>query len=213
METQGLRERKKHRTRRALFEAAVRLFQEKGYEQTTVAEIAAAADVSTKTLFNYFPAKEDILFAYRQPRIDEALRVIAERGQDEDVISVLIRATGQLFDSLADDGADPHDPNRDLVLGRARVELTLGVPELRARALQLIFDTQQQLTTALSKSYPDLDHLTVASVVGALIGAMQAAALVSMERGDSLEQIQAMARQAVHVVLHGARTTLRQGLA
>ena len=50
----GLRERKRQQTRQELISAAMRLFGEKGYEQTTVAEIAAAAGVSTKTFFNYF---------------------------------------------------------------------------------------------------------------------------------------------------------------
>ncbi len=57
----GLRERKKTRTRDAIREQARRLFREQGYAATTVAEIAAAADVSLSTLFRYFPAKADLV--------------------------------------------------------------------------------------------------------------------------------------------------------
>jgi AcrR family transcriptional regulator len=59
----GLRERKKQKTRETIVNVALELFCKQGYEQTTIAEIADAAEISPRTIFAYFPSKEDILFS------------------------------------------------------------------------------------------------------------------------------------------------------
>ncbi|MEV5434943.1 TetR family transcriptional regulator [Streptomyces sp. NPDC052682] len=74
----GLRERKKQRMYQVLSDVAVRLFLEKGFDAVSVAEIAAAAEVSKPTLFRYFPAKEDLVLYRIADHEGEAARVVGE---------------------------------------------------------------------------------------------------------------------------------------
>ena len=85
----GLRERKKQATREALVRAGMELFIERGYDQTTLAEIAEAAGVSTRTIFAYFPSKEDILFSELDELKDALARAIAERPEGQDALEVV----------------------------------------------------------------------------------------------------------------------------
>src|SRR6266536_939319 len=85
----GLRERKKQRTREAIVRAAHQLFVERGYQTTTLPEIAAAADVSTRTIFAYFPSKEDILFSELDEMKDALARAVGERSEGQDALEVV----------------------------------------------------------------------------------------------------------------------------
>lgn len=76
----GLRERKKQQMYRRLSDTAIGLFLEKGYERVTVADIAAAVDISKPTLFRYFPAKEDLVLHRLADHEGEAGRVVAQRA-------------------------------------------------------------------------------------------------------------------------------------
>jgi AcrR family transcriptional regulator len=85
----GLRERKKRATRDALARAALELFVERGYHETTLAEIAEVAGVSTRTIFAYFPSKEDILFATMQTMRDALAQALADRPAGTDALTAL----------------------------------------------------------------------------------------------------------------------------
>jgi len=88
----GLRERKKAATREALHEAALLLFAERGYRATTVADIAAAGNVSERTFFRYFRSKEDVaLQDVRRllPKLEQAIR---ERPPSEPPVRALLHA-------------------------------------------------------------------------------------------------------------------------
>jgi len=87
----GLRERKKQQTRELLAETARRLFTERGFERVSVAEIARAADVSEKTVFNYFPTKEDLVYWRLESFEDELLETIRSREAGESVLDAFGR--------------------------------------------------------------------------------------------------------------------------
>ncbi|TDW22573.1 TetR family transcriptional regulator [Kribbella kalugense] len=87
----GLRERKKRETRARIADVALALFAERGFDQTTVAEVAAAADVSVKTVFNYFPAKEDLFFDRAEEIEQRWLEAVADRRDGESLLAGLRR--------------------------------------------------------------------------------------------------------------------------
>ena len=87
----GLRESKKLRTRQEIADQAMRLFAARGFDHVTVAEIAAAADVSEKTVFNYFPTKEDLFFDEVPKREAALLDAIGSRASGESILSALRR--------------------------------------------------------------------------------------------------------------------------
>src|SRR3954451_7463766 len=87
-EIEGLRARKKRVAREAIAATARRLFAERGFEAVTVAEVAAAADVSEKTVFNHFATKEDLAFAGRAEGIAQFVTAIAERPAGSSVLDV-----------------------------------------------------------------------------------------------------------------------------
>ena len=85
----GLRERKKQKTRDTIVKVALELFAERGYQETTIAEIADAAEVSPRTIFAYFPSKADILF-YDQPEMQQRLaQVFRDRPEGATALDVL----------------------------------------------------------------------------------------------------------------------------
>jgi AcrR family transcriptional regulator len=87
--TTGLRERKKRETHRALSQAALELVGERGLEHVTVSDIAAAADVSERTFFNYFSCKEEAVVGVEESVLDELAEEVRRRPDGERPIDVL----------------------------------------------------------------------------------------------------------------------------
>jgi AcrR family transcriptional regulator len=101
---EGLRARKKRLARQAIAATARRLFAEHGYDTVTVAEIAAAADVSEKTVFNHFPTKEDLAFAGREEGIAMLVASLTERAPGTSVLDVFRALTTTTIDTFVAGG-------------------------------------------------------------------------------------------------------------
>src|ERR687896_1994200 len=95
---QGLRERKKQRTREQIVEAAMRLFDERGFHATTITDIAAAAEVAPRTFFAYFPSKEAVVFHNLDRDLDGLASALRDRLPGETAFDALRRWLDAMFD-------------------------------------------------------------------------------------------------------------------
>ena len=173
----GLRERKKAKTRAAIRDHAMRLFEEQGYAATTVDQIVEAADVSQSTFFRYFPTKEDVVVTDDF----DPLIVAAMRAQVPDVgpMEAIRRAIHTVFEEISE-----QDWDRE----QRRQRMFLAVPELRARAMQQYLDTIDMLAAVVAEraGLPSDDFLArvlAGAVVGAILAAMPHGFNVT-DRGD-----------------------------
>jgi AcrR family transcriptional regulator len=158
----GLRERKKARTRASIREHALRLFRENGYQRTTVEKIAEAAEVSASTFFRYFPTKEDIVLQDdMDTRMIEALdRQPARLGP----LTAVRAAAREVFASYT---------QADLDLLQETTVLTMTVPEVRARAMDEFARTISVISEALAeRTGRPADDMAVRTTAGAIVGVM-----------------------------------------
>ena len=130
----GLRERKKEKTRQLIQQAAVRLFEERGYQDTSIQAIADAVEVSPATVVRYFPEKSDLVI---YDDLDEQL-IDAVRAQppEVNVLQAVRNAVRDVFGRLGE---------RDVEVWRGRERLMWAEPELRAAMLQDLIRTEREM--------------------------------------------------------------------
>jgi AcrR family transcriptional regulator len=189
-----LRERKRTRTRLMIQSEALRLFDEKGYAQTTVEEIADAAAISPRTFFRYFPSKEDVVIWDEYDPL--ALELLASRPENEplaETFRALMRET------LG--GLHRRDPARLL----ARVRLAVTVPELQARFLDEQTRGIEQLAPLLvRKRGAPTDELKLRVIGSALFGAVTVA-LDLWQRDGGKSDLLALLDKAIDTLAEGMR--------
>jgi AcrR family transcriptional regulator len=127
-DTTGLRELKKQETRQLISDHATRLFLERGFEDTTIADIGAAARVAKKTVTNYFARKEDLAFDQHEEFTAGLARTVADREQGETALAALRRAFLT--------AAQRHDPVIGFT-GQAFARMIADSPTLTARLREL----------------------------------------------------------------------------
>ncbi|MEU1286747.1 TetR family transcriptional regulator [Kitasatospora sp. NPDC005856] len=140
----GLRERKKERTRRAISEAAIALFLEHGFDRVSVADVAAAAEVSKPTLFSYFPTKEDLVVHRFADHQEQAAEVVRTRAPGEPALGALLR---DFLAGLA--RRDPVTGLNDHPAVLAFTALVYGTPSLAARVGEYVARAEESLAEAL----------------------------------------------------------------
>jgi AcrR family transcriptional regulator len=188
-ESTGLRGRKRERTRKAIAEAALELFARQGFHDTTIPQIAEAADVSPRTVSGYFPAKEDLAFPYADVQMAEFERRLEDRAPGETAADTL-RAW---IPAVVEEGMEPP---ADI---RTRREVIDADESLRARERHYMLRTQDVLARAFATDL-GLD-------VEALEPRMAAAATITVfellgrdvEPGDQRRALEALDRALVFI--------------
>lgn len=191
-EAPSRRERKKLETRRALERSALRLFAERGYEQTTVEDIAEAADVAVRTFFRYFSSKQDVLFGdVVTDRISRLRHELAERPRDENPLES-IRIVMALLDFTG-----PDEEQQIL----ARMELMRRQPSFVGRYLEIMDDLRRAIVDFVADrtGLDPTEDLVPLLVGGACVASWDASLKVWVESGGkaSLPDLRAEAYTAL----------------
>ena len=166
----GLREVKKERTRKAIEDAAIALFAERGYQATTVADIAAGADIAPRTFFAYYRSKEDVLFGDAEQMFDELDAHLRARPPGESTFDALRR---WIDEAMAD---EMHDDARERILR----DIVAANESLQARERSLMGRFEDLLATAVATALGD----EPAALRPRMVAAAAVAALWCMRDGE-----------------------------
>jgi AcrR family transcriptional regulator len=166
----GLRERKKQQTRQHIADVAIGLFLERGFDEVTVAEVAEAADVSVNTVYNYFPAKEDLFFDRAEETAERPSRRVRERAPGES-------AAEALFRGLRED-IEQRSPWIGLNEGYDRfIRTAIGSPALMRRMMFFHRATTERLAATLREEAGAAPDDVAPDLIGAQLMTVQQALL------------------------------------
>ncbi|MGV9268338.1 TetR family transcriptional regulator [Kitasatospora sp. NPDC003701] len=198
----GLRTLKKQRTRQAIADAAIALFLDRGFDQVSVAEIAAAAEVSKPTLFRYFGSKEELVLHRFADHLGEAGRVVRDRAAGVTALDALER---HHLDRLA--ARDPNTGLTDDPEVLAFLRLIYDTPSLSAHLLDYVDADTRALADALDPAGSVAARLVAAqyaAVRQVLAHATWSRLADGLDIGDVARQAAAEAAEAFALLRHGA---------
>jgi AcrR family transcriptional regulator len=165
--TAGLRERKKQKTREAIVKAAYELFAERGFEGTTIADIAEAAEIAPRTFFSYFPSKDDVVFY----DFEDAMEMVSSWFRDRDAGVNAIDALRAGISSITDEAGAAK-----LRKKRVRNRLVRENESLAAHAEHLRGKLEEVLAEAIAEDLGDapgdVRPRLAAAAVGAAFGVL-----------------------------------------
>jgi AcrR family transcriptional regulator len=184
----GLREKKKEETRTRLVDAGQRLFEKKGFDATTIEEIASAAGVAPRTFFRYFTSKEDLVQLGQDEENAQIAALLKTRPPKQTPLEFLIECTRLIHESAID----------DLERMKRSRRLIRETPSLRARLAGMRGDIEARLTTALTPKGASREealriHVLVAVYLAATSTVMEAV-LDNRIRGSPTEQLEKVTR-------------------
>jgi AcrR family transcriptional regulator len=199
----GLRERKKRETRQQIFEAANRLFAERGFDAVAVAEIARAADVSEVTVFNYFPTKEDLFYGGMQFFEEELIDAVRGRPRGK---SALDAFRGRLLEGA---GGLATKARVDAI--RKGAQAISASPTLVARERDIIDRYTRRLAAVLAEETgaapDDVEPLGAAGslmvVHRTLVDHVRTQVLAGRRGSQLVEDFRSQARRAFRRLEHG----------
>jgi AcrR family transcriptional regulator len=171
----GLRERKKQQTRRLIADTARRLFAERGFDAVPVAEVARAADVAEKTVFNYFPTKEDLFYSGMEAFEERLLDAVRAREPGETVLAAFRGFVLRPEGVFAIGGAGEAGARAATERLRTITRVVTGSPALLARERQVLARYADALAALIaSETGADADDLEPRIAAHALIGVHRA---------------------------------------
>jgi AcrR family transcriptional regulator len=186
---EGLRERKKARTRASIREHALRLFREQGYHATTVEQIAEAAEISPSTFFRYFPTKEDVVIQDDFDLI--ALESFERQPAELSVVAAFRAAVAEAREALTEE---------DLARLEETTALALSIPELRSRMVDELSSTIDVIAQAAARRVGrDPSDFAVRNLAGAVVGVIMAATLPWEGDHHSAEMYERMDAALAHL--------------